>query len=192
MIARSNFMIPSYNFFYLNLDSVRAGFYFLETRFDYINKKLPTELQLSLKALFFESSKDLKTKALSTLSLNRPLYSLNQKIKKELLERKINKDKVAMFIPNEIFDESQKRFGGYDWAQSLLFYAITGIQLVHGVQKRPEAYGFPTYYDNPNAQRISRKHFLLEKNCHSLDLNYILVIKSLDPPDIIIANCNIN
>ena len=174
-----------------SLDNIRAGLdHTNNDRFEIINSKLPENLQLSLKSLYISGSEELRDKALSQLFVSRPLYDLRRNLDEQLLKKSIAKKNVALFIPKSIFNDSRKKFGGADWDQGLLIYAITGIQLIHGVGDNLVSYGFPTYANAPDALRINGDAFSIEKSCTSMaDVTHIAIINQLSPPQIDIIQC---
>lgn len=180
------------NLYICTHDRVLSGMHSLnENAFRSINDRLPEILKLSLKKLYINGPENLKDKAFSQLFASRPLYELRQNLYEQLSKNRIAKKNVALFIPRPIFEDFRNKFGRDDREQGLLIYAVTGIQLVHGVESNQFLdYGFAKYINTPDAFRINKDEFSIDKSCKSIeDLTHIVILDQLSPPKINIVPC---
>lgn len=193
----NNFIKPSYNVFNAGFSSIIEGFHHVnESRFSGINDKLSPELQLSISRIYLRGLSDIKNRALEQLSTTRPLYDLRQQLTDAISAEGIDKKRVALFIPKEIFDDSAKIFGAQyevvgdqDWDLGLLFYAVTGVQLVSSVGSIPNGWGFDRYANNASSFRVNSADFSLDKTCNILDISHVAILSQLSPPKIKIVPC---
>lgn len=200
---QNNFTVRGYNLFncaQFNINNLRtctndrvwAGIHALnKNAFSSINDRLPESLQLSLDRLYINGPENLKDKAFTQLYASRPLYELRQNLYEQLSKNHIAKKNVALFIPRSILEDFPNKFLGDTWDQGLLIYAVTGIQLVHGVEKNTFlGYGFAKYVNDPDAYRVNKEELSIDKNCKSIEnLSYIAVLDQLSPPQISMVPC---
>lgn len=158
-------------------------------QFSIINRKLPADIRLSIKRLYMDGFDTLKDRLNAEFSSFRVLNDLSLKLDSQLSIRGLVKKNVALFIPKEIFDESLKKFGGSNWDQGLLIYAVTGIQLIHGVGDIPYGYGFSIYSKQSSASRVEVNMFDLVNSCKIADITHIILVYRLEPLKIEIATC---
>lgn len=159
--------------------------------FSSINDRLPENLKLSLKRLYISGPEKLKEKAFSQLYATRPLYELRQNLYEQLSKNHIANNNIALFVPRSILEDFPNKFGGDVWDPGLLIYAVTGIQLIHGVEQNTfKGYGFAKYTNSPDAFRVSKEELSIDKNCKSIEnLSHIAVLDQLSPPQISIVSC---
>jgi hypothetical protein len=70
-----------------------------------------------------------------------------------------------------------------------LIYAVTGIQLVHGVGEIPYGYGFSNYSKESGAFRLELDLFDLVNSCKIANVTNIIIVNTLEPLKIEIAAC---
>jgi hypothetical protein len=184
------FILPCINLFSINYQSIYKTLNTYNTKkFSYVNQKLPIDNQLSIKELLSPKNGEMKNNSLNHLNSNRPLNEMRNKINGIIKYNGIAKNKTALFIPKQIYENDLKQFGGIGWDRGLLIYAITGVQLAHGVNTIPRGYGFGTYKDNRNAFQINVDEFSINAVCSELKISNLIKIETLTPLKLIPVSC---
>jgi len=110
----------------------------------------------------------------------RPLLNLRKKLYQFLKQNKLSKRDVLLYIPKEIFEKEMFVSVKKKWAKGMLFYAVTGIPLVNGVQKIDSIYGYLEYGEETLWTQLNK--FDKEKVCKMIDRRYVITINDLDKP----------
>ncbi|TBU92867.1 hypothetical protein DNJ95_12705 [Stutzerimonas kirkiae] len=166
----------SFNVFKAGPDSLRAKVdYALHRPFLNLNKKLPEELQLSVL-----SPRETKLKAIDVFSGARPLSALKHLLERAADDAGVATRQMAVFIPQTVFDTATVRFGGQPWASGLLFYAVTGIQLVNAAPDARPSYGFSAY--SQEGTRVTTDMFFLAEGCKAGGFSHLAIISQIAPP----------
>jgi len=126
------------------LNQVKHSFRSIDHRpYTYINKKLPAEKQLSITKLLKH-----KVENITFEEFDRPLYTFRENIYKILKDNKVEKKDALLFVPKEIFQKELSKFGGQQWAEGMLLYAVVGVPMIHAINSnKRKAYAQRNYPD---------------------------------------------
>lgn len=130
--------LPSINIFNLSYISFQQAIDNAYLRpFKNINRKLAPDKKMSL----FNTRSE-KLAALQELDTSRPLKGLRDDIKQIMRQKNLRQRDTGLLLTREYFAGQMKALKGHQWAQGMLVYAVTGVQLVRGVTGVATGYGF--------------------------------------------------
>ncbi|WP_367987525.1 hypothetical protein AB2S62_13695 [Vibrio sp. NTOU-M3] len=87
----------------------------------------------------------------------RPLDQFNLALTQFMQTNKLTANNTLLYFPKEIFENEFNQFRGNKWARGMLVYAVTGVPLIHGIERLSNRYGYLDY--DPNATWVPRNRF---------------------------------
>jgi len=185
LLLTSFYALPSLNFYTFSAKSIEKHVKSLNHQpFSSINSKIDPKEQFQVKDVFFEKRLDI-----SRFHNKRVLLRLRKRLKTLIRQEHLGKKKVRLYIPKEIYQNELAVFRGTDWARGMLIYAITGVPLVHGLQKLREDYAYGYFNYDKRALWTAKNTFDPKKVCLASPIDAIIIIDALSELELSLYRC---
>lgn len=76
---------------------------------------------------------------------DRPLMDFRNSLWAFMDKNSLERKNSLLYVPKEIYETDFKKFPGHSWARGMLAYAITGVPVLHGLEKLNKKYVITAY-----------------------------------------------